>query len=115
MLETFSTGLSNRKESRWLPSSNSTTFCFWEYKSNLFVQIATTSRETVKRSNVTAASRKSTAAAREEVLDTIESWDNLFKYCSKFSPEHFVDFSDPTNIKILNLESFPPEVNYSLY
>ena len=62
------------------------------------MQTTTTSRETVKF-NVTAESRTSIAAAREEVLDIIELWDDLFKYYSKFSPEHFVDLSDPTSIK----------------
>ena len=84
---------------------NSTT-CFGNTSSNLFVQTTTNSRETVK-CNVTAESRTSIAAAREEVLDTIELWDDLIKYYSKFSPEHFVDLSDPTNIKKTKVAKHP--------
>ena len=70
------------------------------------MQTTTTSRETVKF-NVTAESRTSITAAREEVLDTIELWVDLFKYYSKFSPEHFVDLSDPTNIKKTKVAKHP--------
>ena len=53
-------------------------------------------------------------ACCEEALDSIESFCDLQRYCVKFSPEHLVDVSNPTAIKILQLNGFPPEVEFSL-
>ena len=74
---------------------------------------AITPREPDKR-NVTADSRTLYAAAREDALDVVDSFSNILKYCAKFSPEHLVDVSNPTSIKIVKLNGFPSDVEYSL-
>ena len=63
---------------------------FGDTKCTLFVQIATPSRVPEKR-NITANSRALKAASREKELDTIDSWDMVSEYCSKFSPEHVIN------------------------
>ena len=77
----------------------------------LFVQTPTamTLREPDKR-NVKAESRVLNVAAREDALDVVDSFSNILKYCANFSPEHLVDVSNPTTIKIVKLNGFPPEV-----
>ena len=67
-----------------------------------------------KERNITAESRALKAASLEKELDTINSFDMVSNYCSKFSPEDVVDVSESNVIKILKLKDFPPEVEYSI-
>ena len=86
---------------------------FGDTKCSLFVQIATPSRVPEKR-NITANWRALKAACREKELDTIDSWDMVSEYCSKFSPEHVVDISVSNVFKIFKFKNWPPEVEYSI-
>ena len=73
----------------------------------------TPTREPKKR-NVTAESRALTSKASGKVLGAVDSFSNLKKYCSKFSPEFLVDLSDNHVIKIMKLNRFPPDIGFSL-
>ena len=89
---------------------------FGNIRSSPFVQTATaiTPREPDKR-NVTADSRTLYAAAREDALDVVDSFSNILKYCAVlYCPEHLVDVFNPTSIKIVKLNGFPPDVEYYL-
>ena len=66
------------------------------------------------RNATTANSRALKAASREKELDTIDSWDMVAEYCSRFSPEHVVDISVSNVIKIFKFKNWPPEVEYSI-
>ena len=46
----------------------------------------------------------------------VRGWDDLVRYCSKFSPEFIVDCSTNDVIKILKLaDGVPPEIELSLF
>ena len=47
-------------------------------------------------------------------MDTVDSFSNLKKYCSKFSPELLVDLSDNHVIKMMKLNGFPPDIEFLL-
>ena len=63
---------------------------------------------------MTANSRALKATSQEKELDTIDSWDMVSEYCSKFSPEHVVDISVSNVIKIFKFKNWPHEVEYSI-
>ena len=86
---------------------------FGNTRSSLLVQKPTAIREPDKR-NVKTESRVLNAAAREDAWDVVDSFSNTLKYCANFFPEHLVDVSNPTSIKIVKLNGFPPEVEYFL-
>ena len=88
---------------------------FGNTSSALFVQTAVTSPREPDKRNVTAEARAEAARSIEEAVDNIDSYANLVKYCTKFSPELVVDTSDPTTIRILQLNGRPPEIEFSLF
>ena len=63
----------------------------------------------VKIRAVTAESR----AAKNDLRDKIDSWNDMIKYCTKFSD--LVVSAEKTAIKIFRLNGVPPNVEFSIY
>ena len=63
---------------------------FGDTNSNFLIQTVTPTRGPEKCNVTTAESRALTSKARDKVLDTVDSFSNLKKYCSKFSPELYL-------------------------
>ena len=63
---------------------------------------------------MTAESRRLKTESRELELDQIDSFNQVYDYCLKFSPEHVV-IRESYVVKIVKLNSgWPPEVDYSI-
>ena len=81
---------------------------FGTTKSSLFVQTNFSPRAVI-----TAESRRLNEEARKLEADRIASFDQIFNYCTKFSPEHIL-IQESNAVKIVKLNGWPPEVDYSI-